>query len=88
MATGESQPGIYSSVTRASRARLARTYPLLEIIQYLVPAEFVMSPMLKEAGSFRSNPPSVGIGYIPPLVHKLTDAVDNGSGVVLLILGG
>ena len=47
-------------------------------------AELVMPPVLEQAGRFRRDLPLVGIRQGPPLIHALTQLVDDRGRVVLL----
>ena len=49
-------------------------------------AEWVVAPVLEQAGGFRFDPPEVG-GELPPLVNLLAEGVDDGGVVVLLGAG-
>ena len=51
-------------------------------------AEPVMSPMLEQARRLRGHPPVTRIRTLTPVVHLVTDAVDDlGVLFVLLLLG-
>ena len=48
-------------------------------------AEFVMPPMLEQAGGFRRDAPVVGVLDAAPLVHLLTNRVDHGRGFFVFL---
>ena len=50
--------------------------------------EFVVPPMLEQAGGFRGDAPVLGIGDFPPGVHGGADFVDDGAGIVGLAIDG
>ncbi len=41
----------------------------------------------QKKGRFRGDPPSVGVGYLPPPVDFLTDPIDDRGVLVLLVFG-
>ena len=47
--------------------------------------EFMVTPMLEQAGGFRRNTP-LRLGKFPPAVHLLSYTVDDGGVDVLLLL--
>jgi len=47
-----------------------------------------MSPVLQQSGGFRGDVPLVGVGQCPPGINVLANLIDDGSQVVLLLLGG
>ena len=51
-------------------------------------AEFVMPPVLKKTGSFRSDLPLIRIGQGTPCIHKAAHFINDGSRVILLRLCG
>jgi hypothetical protein len=50
--------------------------------------EGVMPPVLEQSGGFGSDFPVVRVRHFAPEIDQLPQAVDDGSLVVLLILGG
>ena len=47
-------------------------------------AEFVVPPVLEEAFRLRGDPPVLRVGEGAPMVHLVTDSVDDGRRVVFL----
>jgi len=50
--------------------------------------EPVMPPVLQQAGGFGRDLPAIWIGDPSPLIYLMTQFIDDGGGVVLLLLGG
>ena len=50
-------------------------------------AELVVPPVLEQAGGFRGDLPLARIGQGTPSVHVAAHLVDDGGGIVLLLLG-
>ena len=52
------------------------------------PAEVVAAPVLQEPRGLGRDLPGIGVGYLPPLVHPLPQAGNDGHRVVLLRFAG
>ena len=50
--------------------------------------EFVVTPVLEKARGFRGDLPFVGVRPVAPLVDVDAEFVDDGRGIVLLLLSG
>ena len=48
--------------------------------------EIIMSPVLQQSSRRRRHPPRIRVFKLPPSIHVLPQFIDNGRGIVLLIL--